>query len=82
MLGQLLGVMMPASVGVGVLVGALLGRWIPALYLSGAVAVFVAAAYAWLRSDRRWSLSNLECDAHQMLHSRTSRIEVIARQIS
>ena len=60
MLGQLLGVMMPASVGVGVCVGALLGLWIPVLYLSAAVALVVAVAYAWLRSDRLWSLSNLE----------------------
>ena len=52
--------MVPALVGAGVCVGALLGQWVPILYLSIATAAVVGAAYAWLHFDRRWSLSNLE----------------------
>ena len=60
LLAQLLAVMVPALVGAGVCLGALLGQWVPILYVSFATVVVLGTAYVWLRSDRRWSLSNLE----------------------
>ena len=44
LLVQLLVVMVPAFVGAGLCLGALLGRWIPMLYLSVATAVLVGGA--------------------------------------
>ena len=54
-----LGVIVPACVGVGLLVGASLEPWVPRLYLTVATGFAVAGCYIWMRFGR-WSLSNLE----------------------
>ena len=60
LLVQLLVVLLPLPLGIGIVVGARIGPNVPALYLHLGLLVMIVLACAWLYLDRRWSVANLE----------------------